>query len=463
MSSRFNFSEHDVRQINNMLDKGVMSRASNNFFLLALLFSIYGFMSAGIISKFDNQVTVWANTWPRILFNGIPFLALGLFFRKQKGNEFRNSIIWAISQPLIFVAACCVHVWPIMYDGQTEIYKYFHAANMFIITFGITFVAPSRTIMIAHVSSYAVFFLAPLLYITRADQDLSSMIVNDFACMTLGACVAGHFTYRLRQKVAFMDAQIKSTLTPFVGSTVASAIYNQSLETLNNRKSFGLILSMDLRGYTQFLHNNSRDLTSAFMKEYHFLVSTSVGNFNGFLHKTAGDSHLISFGLMDESPSLNDIPELRFELVRADTNKAKVFVEKAIQMFHELIEKYEQLKVKYDIADDLRIGAALAAGTMEIQIQGNKNYRQEVNIDGETIVRCSRLESYTKLLMSVVAPDSSMLILSPEIIENLKCEVTSEEWTIDNKEFSVRDYPELKKIYFLRWQKANQKLKRIAS
>lgn len=458
MNLKHKISEREVHNINSELAQGVVNRASETLLVMAILFSIYGIMSSSIISKYDPSITMWANTWPRILLNGIPFALLAFFLRKTPKYLNGKVLLWAIVQPIIFMIACNIHVWPIMIARDLEIYKYFHAANMFVITFGLTFVAPPRSIMLVQVASYTLFFLIPLLYITRSDQSLMSMIINDYICMTTGACVAGHLTYRLRRRVAFMDAQIKSQLTPLVGEAVASAIYNNDLYRLNNRKSLGLILSIDLRGYTQFLQMSPKEVSSAFMKEYHFMVSSTVGKFGGFTHKTAGDSHLISFGLMDGSADLSDIPELREEVMEAEMRKIKVLVETALHMFEELIDKYLQLKLRYDIADDLRVGAALASGMIEIQIQGDQNYHQEVNIVGDTIVRSVRLEAYTKFLMSHIAPTSCMLIISPEIIEKLDLDYKHniKSWTINNNEQHVRDYPHIRKLYYKIWLPSHQ-------
>lgn len=453
MTFKSKLKEHEVQNINKVLAQGVVNRASENLLVMALLSSIYGFMSTSIISRYDPNITVWSNLWPRILFNGIPY-ALIAYALKTSSNHLRvKSYLWAILQPFIFMIACFIYVWPLMIAGHLELYKYFHAANIFVITFGITYVAPSRSIMLAHVLSYIACLFAPLLYITRGDKDLSSMIINDYICMIIGACVAGHLTYRLRRKVAIMDAKIKSKLTPLVGKAIATAIYNNSFEKLNNRKSFGLILSMDLRGYTQFMHMYSEDFTSDFMKEYHFMVSSTVGKFNGFIHKTVGDSHIISFGLMDESADLSDIPEIQNEVQEAEKRKTKVLSEIAILMFAEFMDKFLKLKLRYDISDNLRVGAALAAGSMEIQIQGDEVYRQEVNIVGDTIVRSVRLEAYTKLLISEVAPMGSMLIISPDIMECIGDEFRKkfQSWYINSSDQYVRDYPEMKILYYRIW------------
>lgn len=462
MNLKHKLTEHESKKIEQDLNQGVAHRGANLVFVFSLLFSVYGVMSAGIISKYSAEVSLWSNSWPRILFNGLPFLLLGLFLKRSRINTYKKILLWAVLQPLIFMVACCIYVWPIMMDGHLEIYKYFHAANMFVITFGITFVAPSRKVMWVHVCSYSIFFLVPLMLIARADSDLSSMIVNDYICMTLGAVIAGQFTYELRKKVAFMDAQIKSTLTPFVGNTVASAIYNQSLDNLNNKSCYGLILSMDIRGYTKFLHTHSQELSSSFMKDYHFLVSTTVGKYNGFIHKTVGDSHIISFGLMDESADLSDIEDLKSELVSAEKIKSQQLAVSAQQMFDELIEKVDQLKASYHIIDDIWIGAGIAAGNIQLQIQGNQTYRQEVNIDGDTIVRCARLEAYTKLIMNKINEKCSVLIFSPEMKGILSSQFNLEPWSTDGQDMAVRDYPDIKMVYYKKYQ-AFQKYRQLRS
>ncbi len=463
MNLKHKLREQDVHKINNGINQGIVDRASDALWVMALLFSVYGLMSTGIISKYDSSVTMWSNTWPRILFNGIPFAVLAWLLKRQSWSYALRISLWAGVQPIIFVFACCIYVWPLMMEGHTELYKYFHAANMFVITFGFIFVAPSPHFMLVHVASYTIFFLVPLLFIVQGDRNLYLMIVNDYLCMTIGACFAGRLTYRLRRKVSLMDAQIKSDLTSIVGVTVASAIYNDSLERLNDKKAFGLILSMDLRGYTRFLHSIPKEISSSFMREYHFMVSTTVGKFNGFIHKTAGDSHLVSFGLMDESADLSDISELQGEVAEAESRKVQFLASKATLMFEEIVDKFEKLKMHYDISEYLKMGAALAAGPIEIRIQGNKNYRQEVDIEGDAIVRSMRLESYTKLLINRINPVGSLLILSPELIEDLQVEVSFHVWNIREGDQFVRDYPQFKQVYYKAWLPMQIQSKKLVS
>ncbi len=145
--------------------------------------------------------------------------------------------------------------------------------------------------------------------------------------------------------------------------------------------------------------------------------------------------------------------------------KTQRLVQVALEMFEELIVKYEKLKQRYDISDYLKIGAALASGVIEIQIQGDEKYHQEVNIVGESIVKCVRLEAYTKFLMNQVSPDSSMLILSPEVVEKLEIDLkyNIRTWNIYGNEQSVRDYPDLKKIYYMVWVPATSQSQRSSA
>jgi class 3 adenylate cyclase len=211
------------------------------------------------------------------------------------------------------------------------------------------------------------------------------------------------------------------------------------------------------------MHNNSKEITGPFMKEYHFLVSTTVGKFNGFIHKTTGDGHLISFGLMDQTENLSDILSIKNEVQDAENNKGKILTEMAIKVFEDLVEQYENLKIKYDVCDELNIGGALAAGHIETQIQGDETFRREVDIGGDTILRSARLEAYTKPLMEKIGIQCSMLILSPELIDNLKTNIDFDYWQVVDKDIAVRDFPAIKKVYYRIWKYKLGRPVRIAS
>lgn len=131
-------------------------------------------------------------------------------------------------------------------------------------------------------------------------------------------------------------------------------------------------------------------------------------------------------------------------------------------MFDELIEKVDQLKASYHIIDDIWIGAGIAAGNIQLQIQGNQTYRQEVNIDGDTIVRCARLEAYTKLIMNKINEKCSLLIFSPEMKGILNSQINLEPWSTDGQDMAVRDYPDIKMIYYKKYQ-AFQKYRQLRS
>ena len=148
------------------------------------------------------------------------------------------------------------------------------------------------------------------------------------------------------------------------------------------------------------------------MNEYHSLVSATVGEIGGHVHKLNGDGHLISFGVMDEIP-VNDLPDLGSEGVLAEQNRKKGNFERSVKAFERLMFGSEALKIKYFVGHELKVGAGLAYGEIEVKVLGDELHRKELDIVGESIVRSVRLEGYSKLLNKEIDGLSSFLVIDP--------------------------------------------------
>ena len=98
------------------------------------------------------------------------------------------------------------------------------------------------------------------------------------------------------------------------------------------------------------------------------------------------------------------------------------------------------------------VGAGLDYGKVEVLITGDTTFRKELDIDGEVIVRATRLEAYSKLLISKFDGTSSYLVINSKLIKdpikfpNLKTMLTNV------PDLAIRDYPEIHSIYFRQWK-----------
>lgn len=438
-------SNIEKKQLHDELYSGVLARASQLSFVLGFAHAIYGFSTFDIIHQFNTKLDIVDNVWPRLILNVLPILALGFFLKRTK-RKVLGAYVWVVGYGAIFIAACMVHVWPIMYSGKTDIYFYFHAANMFIYSLGLVVVAPPVKVMIAYSLMFVVAFLAPVLYMVSADAIVTSFIINDFITATMGAGVAAYFGFSIRKKLSAMNIAIRGDITPFLGKRITSEIYKGSLVSMSDRVVVGLMMSVDIRGYTGFKKNEDPELTAVYMKDYHSFITKIVGDNGGYIHKSNGDGHLISFGVIEEVPDLSDIPGLEEQIKEAHARKLAKYVDSADKIFKSLVEQLIFLSAKYDIGAPVSIGAAVGAGDIRVIIHGDANYRREIDIDGDVIFRVTRLEAYTKVILGAKSGLESCLIFSPEVENHLPSDRELTIWTVDGNS-AVRDFPAIRHVF----------------
>lgn len=443
-------TNEERRQIDESLLSGVVSRASVLSLLYALAFGAYSFTSYEFLHQFEPDLTLFANLWPRLLFNSLPFLALAFYFKNHQDKVLFKCWLWTIGMPCIFVAACCIHVWPLMWRGKPEVYSYVHAANLFIIATSFIVVSPPPRLIFAQVGVFLILFVAPISYLfMRLHQhQLLLVTMGDFAISYLVSIYSAYMVYKLRLKIAKLDLSVRKAVSPFLGSALAQAIYTQRSDLLKNRKAQGIIVKMDIRGYTDFYKKNDPEFVRRFMSSYHSIVSRFVGQTNGYWHKSIGDGHLASYGVMDsESPDLTGIPGIEGDVEAATKRKKKSYFDNALKAVTSVAYQFERLKEQFDVKDDLSLGIAIAFGEVEVRVQGDEVHKQELDIDGEVILRCSRLEGYSKCIQKEGQISHSLLVVSPELIECTDPRMFRT-WITTAPELQVRSYPEIRSVVY---------------
>lgn len=451
-ADKASLSEKDQLLVDENLLKGAAYRATILYALFGAASIIYGFQTHEVISQYLPDVTMWDNIWPRMMFNSLPCLVLAFLNERSKISAKTKVLIWAIGYPLIFLSACMIYVWPIILTGNPEAYLYFHAANMFCTSISLLLVAPAVKLLIVQIIAFTLTFYLPVHYFLESNPIIQNLFVNDSINSLSFAIFCAVFLHSLRQKLSVFELKIKERVAPFLGKNLVSAIYDNNLKALEEKTSYGLILSIDLRGYTNFKQQNDKKLTADFMREYHANISRKVAEYGGFLHKSNGDGHLISFGIINENDSLEEIPGLGMELLNAELRSTKHYGEHAVRLMENLIVHFESLKDKYHISSDMRIGAALAAGNIDIKLHGDGVNRSEVDLDGEAVFKSARLEAYTKLMGIKLDEQASIFIISPEIVDSLKIDGNFDVWKINEEALRVRDFPEIEKLYFKKWK-----------
>jgi class 3 adenylate cyclase len=253
-------------------------------------------------------------------------------------------------------------------------------------------------------------------------------------------------------------------MTPFVGKNLMDALYKTNNMEIQNYSQYGIIMAIDLRGYTNFTQSHDLNTVRAVMTEYHAICSRILGQNEGYLHKTIGDGIIASFGVMEKEEDLSDVIGINDAIKTARQNRKSDLLKKSNNAFEKVLIEFENIKEKFKIKADLVVGAGIAYGEIELLIRGDAKFRQELDIDGESIIRAKRLESYSKLLNSKVDKDSSFLVISPELNEACKSINSIKIWLTNTNELAVRDYHEIKSVLYRQWKhnRARTSIKEVA-
>lgn len=434
--------------------EGVVSRASFVCFIWGIAVLVWGVASLEIFRVVQKDLTLIENLVPRFFFNTIPAFMFGFWYRKYSVNPNIKAYSTAISLPFLLASAALVNAWPLLWNGHYELYLYLHAANLITISTALALTSGTpRVIILQAIGFFSLFWLPIIVMLARDQQNaiLINLILNDYG-LVLAVFIPGLYAvHKLRYKLAIADKRVKELTRSFLGSPLTQAIYEDGVDGLANFIRNGIMLAVDMRGYTNFVHNVDSKVVKAFMKKYHTIVSQAVGNNSGYLHKSSGDGHMISFGVMDANVDLTDIPGYDDEIKRSDGAKKAVYFLNSIKTFVHMLLEFEKLKSEFKVNVPLLIGAGIAFGPVEVVLRGDKRFRQELDIDGETIVRAVRLESYSKFLNINVDQDSSFLLISPELASEVLGVPGIHEWKTVG-EGQIRDYPWIEKIYFRQWK-----------
>lgn len=432
------------------LKKGFAERSVILFAIFAIASVFYGFQTFDVLRKFNNNLDLYQNVIPRLLFNTLPCIFIIFLQKKIVKNSNLKVMIWAIGFPIIYLVACMINVWPLIYSGQHEVYLYFHAANMFCIMLSFLLVAPNIKYSVIHLLVFCLTFFVPAYIMLEKDKAYTNLLLNDSISSVAVSLFSAYFLFSLRKKIAIYEMKFKNQITPFLGSDLMQAIYSEKLDKLRNFKAEGLILSIDLRGYTQFLQSHNEHLTSAYMEKYHSIVTRLFCGKGGCLHKSNGDGHIFSFGIMDEI-DLSDLKTLENEVENANRTKIKIYSNKIHDLFPEFVSEFHKLNQEFNIKSNLRIGAAVACGDVKLKVQGDAGTKMELDIEGEVIVKASRLEAYTKLLGEKESKTSSYLILEEEVANNVDTQRYTC-WDTTLSGLQVRDFPSILKIFYTAWE-----------
>lgn len=421
-------------------------------FILSLIFGVafttYGFNIVGYLRRYIPSLTLWDNVWPRFVFNSLPLLFITYFLTKtKKFSYFTKSVIWIISFCAIFHIACWIYIWPIALSGNSEVLAIVNVANIFLIAVLYAILSPPPKLQGVLLISLLIFFCIPFSYIAYHSGDkiiLAVVMLDVIQGLFLGILISLMINF-VRTKLAIYEIQKQQQTELFLGPTVSKAIFEMRPELLSTRKVSGFFVSLDIRGYTALVKNVSKEKASMIMTEYHKLVSEVISSKGGFIHKTIGDGHLISFGAMDEKVDLSVIPDLEYEEKNAELRRQKYIFSKLFSALNEIINGLYFICQSTN-STPLLIGAGVTCGEAEIKLFGDEKHRKELDLFGEVIIESARLQSYSKYLKNVLNLENfSLLVISPKVEPFITDGIYLERITTQNN--PIRDFSNIDFVY----------------
>ena len=178
---------------------------------------------------------------------------------------------------------------------------------------------------------------------TIHEYTLLQFFVNDSAYGLLLSGLSAYMNYNLRNKLATEDVVNKRKIEKFVGNLISESIFENNDSLLKPRITSAYLMSFDIRGFTRLTQSATAN-SSLFKEKYHALVANVVGHHGGFIHKTHGDGHLISLGLINDAIELDDIPGIEKDLAKVEQRRQQQLLQKAISIYEQILVNFRSLK-----------------------------------------------------------------------------------------------------------------------
>jgi class 3 adenylate cyclase len=434
----------------------MLRRQATLSLVFGVAFGLYGFTSLEMIQHFKPELTLWANLWPRLLFNSLPYFILAWISRRRLLNDQLTATIGMLAVPGIFMLACLIHVWPLMADGHSGIYGYVHGPNVFILVITLIVLSPPPGLrVLLLLSAFMLCFTLPVIGILlkSGNTSLLKIFVNDMLVMLPLTFYLARKIYNTQRRLALAEHDLKLRVAPFLGQYVASALYENRFDLLRDRRTQGLILSLDIRGFSRLMRELGPVELNEFLRLYYGLVGRIVQAHGGQVHKSMGDGHLISFGVMD-LPDLSDIPDLAEAMAQAEIRRKNELHHHALQAFFAIEKGFIELLQQFPRLphEGLGLGAGMAFGDVHLAIYGDETHKREFEISGETVVLSSRLEQYTKVLRATNSEWQHGLfsvLVTCEWPQGLEQQSASRRWQkLTKLPAPVPDFPQVQSIFY---------------
>lgn len=452
----YNAKKQTASGIQSVKLREVLERAQFLSFFFAIVFGAYAFTSIEFIQKFSPSTTLIANFIERLFLHVIPFLCLGQFLKCSKISDIKKFIIWSISYSLLLFSAGLVFIWPIALNGNPEIMPYIQSANNYLFSFPYVVLAPPGIFLYLFTGIISIIFVLPLFVVTylSGDMVIFKLVMNDSVFTIISGIIMSKLIDSLRTKIAVLEEERNDVAKKFLGPVVSEAIYEKKSWLLKKIRCKGFVVSIDIRDSTE-LSKKYQEKWLDFRSQYFSAVGRLVLRYHGHVQKTIGDCHIINFGIMNEDRDLSDIPGLEHELALSEDRRLQDASRDAFQCLEGIVTEFQELASQCFPSDALRLGAGIDKGQLERAIHGDSSAMLELDINGDPVNCCSRLQDYSKELVTNFDSGSSLLVISPfasDYLPDLSCYRKVE--TISKP---IRNYPQMKWILVREFKQAKVK------
>ncbi len=442
-----------------------LERSLNRLYFITLvmsgLFAVYGFVSIDFVRNFRPDVGLLDNVWPRILFNSIPLLFLALYLRRGQAKRATKVLIWIVCFSVVFDAACMVHVWPIAWSGDPQIMLYVHSTNCSVfMSIGMLLALPLKKAIYSLFIIGAIFW-APLFWVVQhgGDPVVFKTVVNDTVFLSLSGFLFGVGFHKGEVRLARLEIRRETEAKKFLGPVVSRAIFEDKAVILSSRRVKGFMIAMDIRDSTEYLQEFGTPWL-AFRREYFSMVSRIVKKYGGMVHKTMGDGHILSFGIIEYDADLSDIPGIETEEKRAEERRLKHFSGQAFSCLEEIFHEFMGLAEKHFPGRNIRLGAGMDKGDVDVGVHGDDSASLELDVNGDPVNCSNRLQDYSKAIQGLFAPDSSLLIVSPFAADFL--EDFSDFRKVETQKIRIRNYTKIAWVLVKEYSRKKASLRMVS-
>lgn len=389
--------------------------------VLSFLFAVFGATSLSFIQIFDPSVTLFDNLWPRLLFNSAPLLGLAAFLKWKKFTPRQKIYLWLIGFCAVFDAAASIHVWPITWAGQPKIMLYVNATNNALFAAVAVMLGFSIREAIGAFLIITALIGLPLGIVLHhgGDPIVFKVVLSDSIFLSISTLFLGSAINQVRERLAILEVEKETEATKYLGPVVSKAIFNSKKDILERRTKTGFIVSLDIWDSTdqQKLHGKA---WLAFRQEFFANTARTIAQHGGYIQKTVGDCHMISFGVVDDDIDLSDIPGIELEMERAENRRLERVSERVFRCMDEIFRDFQKIADRHFPGQTVRLRGGMDKGRVEAGIQGDANHMLEFDINGDAVNCAARLQEYGKVASTKCHDSSSVLIISPFASDFLK-------------------------------------------